>query len=565
MNKYFGLTFLACAITLGTVSATVPNDTLVILGNAEIAVSLDPALAYDADSGGFLENIYESLVGYDGKSLKTLKPVLATDWKTSKDKKSISFNLRQGVKFQSGNTMNCQDAEYSFRRVLVTNNAGSAAWFLAEALLGTSSNANDDKSVTWEAISNAIKCNSKGQLVFTLTKVNPAFVAMTAHTVGSILERKYAVDNGEWSGTEKDWKGWVGKDLSQGFLNTNTNGTGAYKVVSIKPDAALFTAFKDYWAGTPKISKVLMQKVDSEDNRILALNKGDADLAGVRRVLLDQLKDNVNVVDDLQNLATDFVIMNQKIGDTAELGSGQLDGKGIPATFFSDLHVRKCFAATYDVNLIIKENLLGKGKARTMALPEGFLGYDPTIKTVPFNLELATKECKLAWKGAVWKNGFTLKAEYFGSRVPTTFQIIAANLAKINPKFRLEVQRIQSSDYEKLQSGKGAIFFGAWYPDYLDSDNYIYANYHSNGYQSSFSNFSDKSIDTMIEKAQNTTSTQLRESLYKRIGRRGAELVPYILLAEGANYAPVSKALKGYEENYNPMRNGQVLWKSLSK
>ena len=546
--------------------AAVPSDTYVVLWEAEDASQLDPAYAYDSGSGVYLENVYEALVTYRGGDLKNLQPLLATSWTTSSDKRSYTFTLRQGVKFHSGNAMTCGDAEYSFRRVLVTNNAVSAAWFISEALLGTRDNAKDDKTITWASISSAVKCDANGKLVFKLSQVDPAFIAKLAYTVGSVMERKWVVDNGGWSGNQSDWRAWVGKSLEDGYPIKNTNGTGAYVLTSLKPDSALLTAVDGYWGGAPRLKKILGQKVDTEDGRILAMKNGDADAISVRRVLFDQLKGaKVQIIDDLPTIASDFIVMNYDIKEKAQLGSGKLDGKGIPANFFSDINVRRCFAHAYDAKTIIKELLLGKGYLPTMALPRDFLGYDATVPVPAFNLELAKKECQAAWKGAVWKNGFTIKAEYAGGRVPTTFQMLQTNLAKISPKFKFTPQRIQSSETIKWQDGKGAVFLAGWLPDYLDTDNFMSSIYRSGGYFSTYTNFKDQQIDMWIDAARATDDQKVREGLYKQIGRRAAELQPLILIAESSNYAILSSSVKGYKENYNPMLSSLVRFKDLYK
>jgi peptide/nickel transport system substrate-binding protein len=546
--------------------AAVPSDTYVELWAAEDASQLDPALAYDAGSGAILENVYETLVTYKGGDLKNLQPLLATSWTASSDKKTYTFTLRKNVKFHSGSVMTCADAEYSFRRVLVTNNPESAGWFMSDSLLGTRANAKDDPTITWAKITGAVKCDSSGRLVFRTVKFDPAFIAKLAFTVGSVMEKKWVVQNGGWSGAESDWKAWAGKKLEDGFPIKNEDGTGAYTLTSLKPDSGLFTAFADYWGGAPRIKKVLGQKVDTEDARILAIKNGDADSIGVRRVLFSQLKvKGVQIIDDLPTIASDFIVMNYNIKDKAQLGSGKLDGKGIPANFFSDFNVRKCFAYSYDSKTIIKELLLGKGYQPTMALPRDFLGYDPTVPVPAFNLEAAKKACAAAWGGQVAKNGFTVRAEYAGARVPTTFQLLQTNLAKINPKYKLVPQRIQSSETIKWQDGKGAVFITGWLPDYLDTDNYMYSIYHSKGYYSTYTGFKDAQIDTWINQARSTDDSKKRESLYKQVGRRAAQLQPLVLIAESPNYAILSSSVKGYRENYNPMLSSLVRWKDLSK
>ncbi|GHG39357.1 hypothetical protein GCM10017784_37780 [Deinococcus indicus] len=163
-NKIFGaVAFTTLAMTLaacnnGGNAGEGAGSTLIIQESADIP-TLDPGTTYDTASGQVVENLYETLVGYKGSSLTELEPLLATEWEANDAGTEYRFTLREGVKFHSGNDFTCADAEYTLRRNLVTNTADSGNWFISESLLGTPANANDDKSITWQRITDAVKCD----------------------------------------------------------------------------------------------------------------------------------------------------------------------------------------------------------------------------------------------------------------------------------------------------------------------------------------------------------------------------------------------------------------------
>ena len=69
----------------------------VTIGDAD---TLDPALAYDTASGEVIQNVYETLVFYDGNATDKFVPMLAEEMPTiSEDGKTYTFKMRQGVKF----------------------------------------------------------------------------------------------------------------------------------------------------------------------------------------------------------------------------------------------------------------------------------------------------------------------------------------------------------------------------------------------------------------------------------------------------------------------------------
>lgn len=92
----------ALVLAMGLAWAAVPTNTLLYMESADIP-TLDPGATYDTASGALVENIYETLVTYKGKSVSELQGLLATSWTISGDGKVYTFTLRKGVKFHSGN------------------------------------------------------------------------------------------------------------------------------------------------------------------------------------------------------------------------------------------------------------------------------------------------------------------------------------------------------------------------------------------------------------------------------------------------------------------------------
>lgn len=560
------------ALLAGAAYAASPADTLVIQTAADVP-TMDPGVTYDTASSELVDNMYDTLIGYKGASLTSLEPRLATKWTASNGGKTYTFDLRKGVKFHNGDTMTCADAEYSIRRNLVTNSAESGNWFISESLLGTQANANDDKSITWAKIANAVKCNAAGQLVFTLPKVDPAFLAKMAYSGQAILNKKYSVGLGEWSGTESDWKTWVGKDLTGSNLSKKPMGTGPYKLVRYDANTYLFTAFDGYWGKKPTIKNVIRQKVPEAAARQQALLRGDADIIDGNGRAVDEAqikgKPGVTWVDGLPNTTASAIFMNQNIKATSLLGSGKLDGKGIPANFFSDVNVRRAFSYAFNYNQYITEVQKGQGKQRTMLLPDIFPGYDAKAKTYKYDAKQAEAYFKRAWGGNVWKNGFTLTANYRAGAAAqqTAMEILKKNVEALNPKFRINLQAKQWSDMlASSKKGEEAMMLMGWNPDYADPDNFITTFYSSEGYYSPRSNFKDATIDKLNAQARSTVNASQRAKLYSQIANRAYEQAPYILMPASVSYNFYSNRITGEgltKTTFNPMTS--LEWKGLTK
>jgi peptide/nickel transport system substrate-binding protein len=551
------------------------KSTLVYQESADVP-TLDPGVTYDTASGQVVENIYETLLDYKGSSLRDLEPKLATGWELSQGGKVVTFKIRDGVKFHTGNPLTCTDAEYSLRRNLVTNSSASGNWFISSALLGTQSNAKDDPTgVTWAKISAAVKCDAQGQLVLTMPQADPAILPKLAYIGQAIVDSKHAKDIGEWDGTEATWKTWVGKDLTGGKLDKEPSGTGAYKLVKRDANSLALSAFEGYWGTKPTIQNVLIQKVPEDAARQQALLKGDADVVETagRAVIEQQLKGKpgVTVIDNLPNTSAFAIFMNEKISNSAVLGSGKLDGKGVPADFFADLNVRKAFNSSFDVAGYIRDVQLGKGKPRTMLLPDSFPGYDASIPTYSYDAAKATAAFKAAFGGQLWAKGFVLNADYRAGSVSsqTAMEILKKNVEALNPKFRINLTAKQwSSMIRDSQTGKEAMLLNGWAPDYADPDNFLYTFYSSKGYYQTASNFRNAQIDGWLDQGRSVTDQAERVKLYAQVGQAAYDGAYYINVPAAAGIFAYRDTLQGVSaEAYNPMRSFilGVYWKDISK
>jgi peptide/nickel transport system substrate-binding protein len=570
------LILLLAVLGLSLATAQSGPDTYVYQAFGEVD-TLDPEGAYDTASGTVLENVYETLYSYQGASITEYEPTLATSYEVSEDGLTYTYTLREGVQFHSGNEMTCRDVEYSIERILVMNDPQSGVWFQAEALLGTGANANDDESITWEMIDNAVECVDDYTVQFNLPAVDPAFFVKLMYTNASIIDSQWAIENGEWDGTEATWRDWVGRDPREGFLHNNVSGTGAYRLVSWDGTNVVAEAFPEYWGGEPEIKTVLIQVVEELATRILALQNGDAD-----RIVLGADSDWATLEaqvrgipgvavheDDFASLSVGAMHLVQDVVTTdnaANVGSGQLDGNGIPADFFADENVRRGFAYSFDPEAFIDEVYLGQGVQLTMALPPTFLGYDESIPVYTFDPEAAEEAFRAAFDGQLWDTGFEMTISYnTGNQIRQTIaEILKANIEDLNPKFKINVRGIQWPDFlNERDNYRLPIAIVGWAPDYADPDNYIHTFYHSDGYYGSLLRFQDEEIDSLVEQARATTDEEERAQLYSQVAQRAHELVPFITYPASQVFMVTRDNLEGVY--YNPMLSHYYLWKDISK
>lgn len=548
--------------------------------------TLDPILSYDTASWGIIENVYETLYTYDGESITEYVPMLATSHEVSEDGLTYTFQLRDGATFHSGNPFSCKDVEYSIERGLVVNASDSGFWFMAEALLDTGDNAaallgedatESDYQQYWENIENSVVCpeGPDGLVVeFHLPTIDPAFFIKMMAANTSIVDMQWAIENGMWDGTQETWRDWVGADMHEYYLQDHASGTGAYQLVSANSDRVVAERFDDYWGEAPDIEEVLIEYVDEQATNILALQQGDADrIEGLNWATIEaQIRGLPGVVVHSEpswtSLSVGAIHLNQDVTvkDNPNVGSGKLDGSGIPSDFFSDINVRKGFAYSFDPVTFMEQLYTGKGTILTMALPPSFLGYNEELEPFTYDPEKAEEFFKAAWDGQVWEKGFELTIAYNSGNTTrqTIAQILKDNIEALNPKFKINIRGITWPDF--LQARQDLLLpvsLVSWVPDYADSDNYIHTFYHSEGYYGSQMNFANAEMDEMIETARSITDQERRAELYRQVGALAHELTPTIPYPTAQAFIVTRDSLEGVY--YNPMLSHSYRWKDISK
>lgn len=281
---------LSAAVPLGAVHAATPADVLVVAQNIDDIVAIDPAQAYEFSSGELVTNIYDRLVQYEPEDLETLAGGLASDWEVDEAAKTITFTLRDGVTFHSGNPLRPQDVLFSFRRVVALEKAPS---FILTQLGWTADNI--EEMVTLG--DNSVTIRYAGDF-------SPNFVLnVIASRPASIVDELTAMENE------------VDGDFGNAWLNANSAGTGPFKLRVYRPaELATLDANPDYFKGAPKIGSVIVRHVAEAATQQLLLESGDVDLA--KNLTPDQVgslegRDNVKI-ETYPQAAVHWFSFNQK-------------------------------------------------------------------------------------------------------------------------------------------------------------------------------------------------------------------------------------------------------------
>jgi len=526
--------------------------------------SLDPAYAYDTASGEKIQAIYETLIFFDGESTQDFVPVLATEWNISEDGKTYRFKIREGVKLHNGNDLTPEDVEYSIERGMVQDYGGGPQWMLFEPLFGTDTHSSrtDDGLIPLEDIKSKVEVD--GQWVqFNLVAPYAPFLQILSNTWGSIVDKEWAIDNGDWDGTQVSYEELNDPPAGGSPLQAITNGTGPFKLERWESGIETSLVRNDNYRGEPaNFERVIIKVVDEWTTRKLMLEAGDTDSVYVPRAYIEELEgvEGLLVYKDLPTLQVDAIFFQFAINEESiYVSSGKLDGNGIPLDFFTDINVRKGFAYAFDWDVFIDEVLMGEGVQAGSPIIEG-LGYvNPNQPMYEYDPDKAEEYFKAAWDGAVWENGFQFTATYnVGNDTrKTALEILQKNLLDINENFHIAIQPVQWPTFLRGMIAQTLpLFVIGWLADYPDAHNFAFPFMHSGGTFSGWQNYSDPHVDALIGDGIGATDPTERETIYYELERIYYDDVPSIALAQPSGRRYFRSWVKGFY--YNPVLPSQL-------
>jgi len=417
------------AFTVGVtgmpVAAETPANMLVIANRIDDITTLDPAQSFEFAGSDVSRNIYGKLVNFDPADLDGgYVPDLAASWTVSEDGKTITFTMREGVTFHSGNPVTAKDAEFSLRRAVTLNKTPS---FILTQFGFTPDNV-ESTIVATDDMTLQITTDQRYATSFVLN-------CLTA-TIGGIVDSKVVMENE------------VDGDLGNEWLRTNTAGSGAYSLGSWKPNESVtLVSNPDFYLGAPAMERVVVRHVQESATQRLMLERGDIDVAR-----------NLNPEDIAGVSGADGVAVDSELrGRLMYISMNQLH------PILSNPKVVEAIKYLIDYKGMETSFLNGQYTIHQSFLPRTYLG---AIDDKPFSLDIEKAKALLAEAG--YADGFEVgivvreaqeRIEIAQSIQNTFGQAgIKVNITVGTAKQILGEYRARTHD----------IYVGAWGPDYPD-------------------------------------------------------------------------------------------------
>jgi peptide/nickel transport system substrate-binding protein len=549
----------------------------------------------------------------------------------SADGMTYTFNIRKGVKFHNGNDLTPSDFEYTFERGLLQSDPNGPQWLLIEPIMGYSSgditeeigegayagdkeallaNATPEElAAVCEKVQAAIVADdAAGTLTFNLAQPWGPFLATLSQSWGMAMDKEWAIENKAWDGDCATWQNFYAPGAENDELSNIINGTGPYMLDHWTPgEEWVLVANENYWrpegepiweggpSGLPKIKRIVTKIVEEWGTRFAALQAGDADMVEVNPGDRPQVDEFVGEHCDYKtgectpdaehpdaplrkwgglpavnrtDVFLNFNVATDEQGNNPYIGSGQLDGNGIPADFFSDIDVRKAFNYCFDYDTYIADALNGEGVRNTGVIIQDMLGYNPDQEVYNFDLAKCEEHLAKAWGGVLPETGFRLQVAFNTGNTArqTVAEILQTNLGSINEKYQVETVGLPwPTLLRSFRARQLPVAVSGWIEDIHDPHNWVQPYFI--GTFAGRQNLPDDlkaQFAELIDQAVHETDPAKREALYFEMGKLRFETVPNIVLAQPTGVDYEQRWMQDYY--YNPLSTGVgQYWYARSK
>jgi peptide/nickel transport system substrate-binding protein len=439
----------------------------------------------DRSSGIIARLVTDSVVQYDARL--ELRPMLATSWENSTDGRTVTFELRDGVRWHDGTPVTARDVVFTVEKS--RDPATEANSFLAGFQDLVRVEALDDRTVRAEY--------SKPYADFLEAWTVPILPEHLAGREPELLKSEFA---------------------------RHPVGCGPYRFVRYEAGREIvLEANEDYWGGKPAVEGITLQVVPDDRTAYQAVLRGDLHLMSATPDIWAEAVASPDAAHLgrvlFYRLTVWYIAWNQAGGHEA----------------FTDPRVRRAMLLALDREPFIEKVLGGLGKAAATTYHPDSVWADPEIAPLPYDPEEASRLLDEAgWRdsdgdGVRERRGrpfeFTLRMPSSKQEITTRIAAwVQQSLAEIG--VRMEIETLEFGAFlERRRSGQfEAMMASLTFTPIPDQ----YELYHSSATVDGFNffGFSDPEVDRLLERGRLSFDRAEREAIYRKLQRRLEELQP---------------------------------------
>ena len=501
-------TAILAAAPIASVSAATPKDVVVMAKQIDDIISLDPQESFEFSGNEVGGNVYQRLVRPELAHPEKLAGELAQSWDISPDGLTFTFTLKTGPKFASGAPVTAEDVVFSLHRAVILNKAPG---FIITQF-----------GYTKENIEKLIRAEG-GKVVLTLPESQaPSFVLYClSANVGGVVEKKVALANA------KDG------DMGNGWLKTNSAGSGPFQVKSWKASEAVSLEANPNSTVKPHAKRLIIRHIADPSAQLLSLQKGDIDIA--RNLETEQLKAVAG--------KKEFTPVASVKASSMYLAMNQ----NHPALARPEVRQAVKFAIDYAG---IQKNIV----PNTWVVQQAFLpkGLPAALTDDPFERMVGKAKTLLIQAG--YPNGFEVTLDH-NSAAPFSdiAQAVQANLAAIGIKATL-IAGEQKQVITKTRGRQHQMALLVWGSDYFDPNSNAQAFCYNpdNGDNPKLktlawrSSWQDAELTKMAAANVKELDSKKRIAVYEDMQQMHQDRSPFVFILQQQEVATMGKGVSGF-------------------
>jgi len=335
-----------------------------------------------------------------------------------------------------------------------------------------------------------------------------------------------------------------------GEVEVKPIGTGAYKLVEwVKGSYVKMKANEDYWEGPPPIKNVELMPITESSTRFAALASGQAELvSGVPVELYEKV---------LQNPKLDVITRPARRSIFLALGNR-------PGSPWEGIRVRKAMYMAINEDEIIEKIMRGHAAPAAQVPDPPTIGYNPEIKRLAYNPEMARK----LLKEAGYEKGFEITLSGPNDRYVQDEKIaeaVARYLAKVGIKVSLDVKP-KSIFFPQVARGEFEFYLIGWFDGTFDMGRTYFKLAHSRdeGFgELNGTNYSDPSIDTLLGPTGSIVDREKRKKVLQDLNKMA--MVDKIVWIPLHYQQDIYAIQKGKGIKFQPRPDRWMVFKEISK
>lgn len=493
----------------GTPTADDPNADLPPAASGELRLlgidpaTLDPHLVTDEASSRYIVEIFSGLVTIN-RDLQ-IAPDIAESWEISPDGTVYTFHLRDNVTFHGGQRVTAQTVKDSMERA-ADPRTGSP---VADVYLGDIAGVKDRLRGRADEIS-GIRVVDELTIEITIDAPKPYFLAKLTYPTA------FVVDVEQIDANPRNW-------------TRRPNGTGPFELKEWDLGRTIvLEANASFYGGAPSLERATF--ILAGGSGITMYENDEIDVVGVG-------------LNDIERVRDPGEPLNKEYFEGLNLDISYI-GFNVEEPPFNDPKVRRALALAIDkesIAEIVLRDLVVPAKG---ILPPGMPGYSEDLVGIRFDPEEARK---------------LLAESEFGDDLPRITLTVSGEGANLGPVaeaiigmwrenlgIEIEVQQVEGITFlTESRRGRYQMWEQGWIADYVDPENFLDIQFHSESVQN-LTGYASDELDGVLEAARIEPDVTKRLALYRQAEEIVLRDLPWIPLFHDKDAALVKPYVHGY-------------------